>query len=101
MAMNPYNFAITCRALMEGASVQDIVKFTGLHTISARRFIRQAYLDGLLYVYDWASDAKGNPSIRIFRFKQSDADTDAVRPVSDETRARYPVGHPSHLAMNG
>lgn len=97
MSLNSYSFANICKALQEGITVKDLVNLTGMHTMTARRLLKNLYDQRLTFIDDWANDAKGYPTMRVFRFIRSPADIDMPKPVSRETLMRYPKGHPRYV----
>jgi hypothetical protein len=89
--MNHVSLARVVRALMVGASCEQLVEETGLHIVTVRNLVALFRREGVTFISGWLPDARGGMTIRVHRLRLFMHDKDAPCPVSRSTieRRRY------------
>lgn len=87
--INALSFAKLVRCLTDGPSrIQDVADETGLHYVTARRYLKALHREHVIHISGWENDSRGRANQVVYAMGDK---ADAKRPrLSDaERQVRY------------
>lgn len=99
--VNRHNLALFIEALLDGATLREIVEHTGINYETIRPTINEMH-PRVVYIEAWKQDSLGRWSIAVYRLgRHVDAKKPRPRTMTERTRAYLQRKAPPELAPDG